>query len=382
MPTAQNPQRDEILDQLTKISETERLKKAPLLSALLRLLVESSLDPEWLGFSAKELSSKYYALRRTTRKSVAASDAGQEHDRLLAAVRKAVSTLRDRLRTYYNDHPGETIIVEIRGQAPYMAEFRKRGENGGIEPAPTVGVPAHCQHLGDNEKGVQYVVEKMADAALWRVRDTHVRLEKGHSRYKPETMASLKDALERFLGRARPGQFEIVAGYSVDSDYVASIVAPSRSSKAAKAWRLHRSGPLMNFTILDYSRDGHNSSEVLFGWGRHDPNPGEAVFLSANRALLGEFQRLYEILQSEDLSEKVLMNSLLRPAEPTWLTDAEFLAKEVGVPDGSEIWIASHNLANVGDEMASFAESVRKHHQKQRQPWCSVSVCVSRRGAR
>lgn len=303
------------------------------MEALLEVLVKAAIGNQAL--TAQELW-KLTHLSKAKANEVVTEAVERQRE---SAVRAAAHQLRLALDSYYQSKGVKDAFRISIGNTPgsYVADFDARGTRG--EGANAV----LCQWLGDAGAGLRYLAKKMElDEQLWRVRDTHVRVAKDHVKYDDPTLLEFERGLRVFLDRPNRS-FQILAGQAVDEKYVNAIIASGTAGIEAR--RLHRPGPLMNFTLLDYEVDGSEKHEVLLGWGGHGKHPHGAVFQSTDERLTAEFNRFYGALVELDQSEGVALRFLLR--SPAILTNLEFLEREAQVPRRSEIWIASPTLANV-----------------------------------
>lgn len=280
-------------------------------SATLRAILASLLEAEEKGEVIKgaELAYRVYAGSK------------EHHQR---ALRSSLVRLRRMLELYYAG-PGATdpVLIEVmRGSCRLAVRFRPVLNE---MPMPRSGLreSVRCQHMGDDHKAVEYVLEQYRlsrspsrSPRLVNVRDTHVRAETWPARYRPDVYDELRDEVTEFL-RRYDTHATIVVGWNVDSDYVKTVcIAAEGREQSIQCYRLRKPGPVMNFILLGYD-DG--TSEVLFGWGQRELGAPGAVFKSDDVELVKEFSTFYEVLVRA--SDAIPLESILEsPTE--WTHDS------------------------------------------------------------
>jgi hypothetical protein len=122
-------------------------------------------------------------------------------------------------------------------------------------------------------------------------------------------MSEFADALRR-NGEI---SFESMTGPIVDQHYVEALVNAFRHRPSKlDAWRIHHASPIMNFTIFYPKKGSGIRKTVFFGYGKHTgldfSLTDTAVFASEDETLIKEYQRLFKVLKSEDISQSLSVN--------------------------------------------------------------------------
>jgi hypothetical protein len=208
---------------------------------------------------------------------------------------------RSRIERLESVEPGP---IDANGSAILESKWAKYSEIVRL-PGP-VASSVQCEHVGDDEAALRYLVEKYRSPDLVKLRDIHGRAQ-DYIPYDRDTYEAIRLSIEAFL-RRRDTHIDEVVGTYFDEQLIHSIASGVDATVGAESrrfdcYRLKATMPVMSYVLLEY-KGGHR--EVLFGWGRQSiSRPDEAVFRSSDPRLVAEFSTFYDVLCSPDFSTRI-----------------------------------------------------------------------------
>lgn len=246
---------------------------------------------------------------------------GDDAEKRAVKVRTLANKLRDKLFAYYQrnfgmparthahlDPPlGEVsagraeriVYIEIpegEGWKPVI-QWRTRAIKKSIEP---LGDRVDFECIGTNLDAMQYLAKHIP--LTEKIEDTAIRWDANNMPYAglDEFKAALKQSKATYV---------LITGPVKYKDYMEVLkeIFWDKSEQGAlfKCFRLDRTAPIMNFTILYYP---DKSSEVLYGYGiQQGKNSVESttVFRSNNPDLVKEYKRLFKALRNHPSSNEI-----------------------------------------------------------------------------
>ena len=246
---------------------------------------------------------------------------GNDAEKLAVKVRTLADKLRDKLFAYYRRNFGmfpqtdsqpelpqsevsagraeRIVYIEIpegEGWKPII-RWRTRAIKKLTEPA---GDRVDFECIGTNLEAMQYLAKHIPLAE--KIEDTAIRWDANNMPYTglDEFKAALKQSKATYV---------LITGAVKYKDYMEVLkeIFWDKSGQGAsfKCFRLDRTAPIMNFTILYYP---DKSSEVLYGYGiQQGKNSVESttVFRSNNPDLVKEYKRLFKALRNHSSSNEI-----------------------------------------------------------------------------